>query len=253
MKIIPLGCSGSAINGLDTTSFLLNDNILIDAGTGTRKLSYDSLSKIKNIIITHSHIDHIVQLPFIADTLFGRINRPINILCHPETERCIRKYIFNGEIWPDFLSLKSRNNDTVFRIIKIYPGEEFHLDQTKFTAIKMNHIVPTLGVVAREDNASLAFSSDTKTNDMFWNVVNKNNVDLLIAECAFPSSMKGIAEQAGHYSPYTLSEDLKKLKIDTNIKISHLKAGHEDHIMREIHELTNNYKIERLLCRSFLI
>ncbi len=254
MKIRVLGCSGSAIHGLDTTSFVINDTILIDAGTGVRKLSITELKNIESIFITHSHLDHITYLPFIADALFDESDHSITIYCLKETEQQLRKHVFNGDIWPDFLSIKRADNQPIFTIENIVDGADSKISGLNFESITVNHTVPSLGIRVSEDDHSFAFTGDTTTNDSFWNMINSHQqLDLLIAECAFPNKMQYLSEIAGHYNPQTLHVDLKKSKHRAKTMISHLKAGYEDEIMGEIIELTEDSSIERLTDCEFYI
>ena len=60
MKFRVLGCSGG-IGGRNarTTAFLVDDDILIDGGTGVGELEYEELLRINHIFVTHAHLDHI--------------------------------------------------------------------------------------------------------------------------------------------------------------------------------------------------
>lgn len=247
MKLRPLGYSGSATGGSDTTSLLVNDKILIDAGTGARKLSMAELKNIQDIVITHSHMDHIAYLPLIADTLFNQTDDPINIYCLKETELALRDNIFNNTIWPDFLTILDSNSKPVIKITNITDGVENDISGITIETVKVNHTVPTLGIRVSDDDHAFAFTGDTTANDAFWNMINSHQkLDLLIAECAFPSKMSEISIEAGHYNPTTLASDLTKMQSDAKIMISHLKVGHEDEIMKELHDFTRNLSIEKL-------
>jgi len=254
MKIRILGCSGSATHGLDTTSFLINDKILIDAGTGVRKLSITELKNIESIFITHSHLDHVTYLPFIADALFDESDHSITIYCLKETELQLRKNIFNDHIWPDFLSIRRADKQPIFTIKNIVDGTSNKISGLNFESTTVNHTVPSLGIRVSEDDHSFAFTGDTTTNDNFWDMINSHpQLDLLIAECAFPNKMQHLSEIAGHYNPQTLHIDLKKSKHHTKTMISHLKAGYENEIMDEIIELTEDSSIGRLTDCEFYI
>jgi len=80
MKLRILGCSGG-IGGrhLRTTSMLLDNDILIDAGTGVADLSLTELSLIDHIFLTHSHLDHVASIPFMVDTVGGMRDQPLTL------------------------------------------------------------------------------------------------------------------------------------------------------------------------------
>src|ERR1035437_4004974 len=103
VKLRILGCSGG-IGGrhLRTTSMLVDNDILIDAGTGVADLSLSELSLIDHVFVTHSHLDHIVTIPFIVDTVGGMRAKPLTVYAIPATIEILRNHIFNWIIWPDF-------------------------------------------------------------------------------------------------------------------------------------------------------
>ena len=77
MELKVLGCSGGVGGQLRTTTLLIDDDIIIDAGTGLGDLNLQSMASIRHIFITHSHLDHITSIPFLVDTLFDTIKEPI--------------------------------------------------------------------------------------------------------------------------------------------------------------------------------
>src|SRR4030095_8830464 len=79
MKLKILGCSGGIGGDLRTTSMLLDDDVLIDAGTGVGDLSVPELTRIDHIFVTHSHMDHVTSIPFLADTVGGMRTKPITV------------------------------------------------------------------------------------------------------------------------------------------------------------------------------
>ncbi|HHO60058.1 MAG TPA: 3',5'-cyclic-nucleotide phosphodiesterase, partial [Thiotrichales bacterium] len=62
MKVRVLGCSGGICQSVATTSFLVDDDILIDAGTGVGDLTLAEMAAIRTVFITHSHLDHIAAI-----------------------------------------------------------------------------------------------------------------------------------------------------------------------------------------------
>ena len=108
MKVRVLGCSGAIAAGCKTTSFLLDDDLLVDAGTGVGDLTLDELARINHILVTHSHLDHIVSIPLLVDSVMNRRTRPIVVHALPATIEALRAHILNWVIWPDFTQLPTR-------------------------------------------------------------------------------------------------------------------------------------------------
>jgi ribonuclease BN (tRNA processing enzyme) len=69
MKIRVLGCHGSQLPNYNTTSFLLGQNALLDAGAVTAVLSIREQLKTDYVFITHAHLDHVRDIMFLADNI----------------------------------------------------------------------------------------------------------------------------------------------------------------------------------------
>ncbi|NOZ36910.1 MAG: 3',5'-cyclic-nucleotide phosphodiesterase [Gammaproteobacteria bacterium] len=227
MQLRILGCSGGIAESLRTTSLLLNDEVLIDAGTGVGDLSLASMLLVEHIFLTHSHMDHIASIPLLLDSVFDRIETPVVIHGLPETLQALQAHVFNNVVWPDFSVLPSPRNP-VMRYQVMAPGEIFLYEDYTIEMIPVNHIVPGVGYRVQTLDKAFAFSGDTTTNDHFWAALNqRERLDLLIVEAAFPDQDIDICRRAGHYCPRLLAEDLGKLEHRPEIYISHAKPGAE--------------------------
>lgn len=235
MKVRVLGCSGGVNQNLATTSFLVDDDILIDAGSGVCHLPVEEMRCIRHIFITHSHLDHIASIPLLADTLYDDLKQqPLYIHAHQATLDALKTHIFNWVIWPDFTELPDKANG-VIRLVPMEPGSSLQLGNRRIEMVQVNHTVEGAGYIVHNGKSSFAFSGDTTTNNDFWQAVNGlERLDLLVVETAFANEDAKLAELSRHYCPDTLAQDLKKLKHD-NIKVSitHLKPGFEDKIMAQ--------------------
>lgn len=234
MKLRVLGCSGGIGGNLRTTSFLLDHDVLIDAGTGLGELSLSELALIDHVFITHSHLDHTACLPLMIDSVGFMRDRPLIIYASEETLDILKKHIFNWKIWPDFSEIPN-SQQPYMRYQSITLGETVVLKGRKITAIPANHVVPAIGYQLDSGKASLVFTGDTTTNDAFWKVANKiKNLRYMIIETAFSNSEKNLAILSKHLCPGLLSEELAKFKLDAEIYITHLKPGEMELTMQEI-------------------
>jgi ribonuclease BN (tRNA processing enzyme) len=234
MKIRVLGCSGGIGGDLRTTSLLVDDDILIDAGTGVGDLSLDELVKIDYVLITHSHLDHITSIPFLIDTVCGMRNKPITLCGTHETLQIIKDHIFNWKIWPDFSKIPTP--ETAFMVYReINVGEPIVLQGRKFTAIPAKHVVPAVGYLVDSGEARLIFSGDTTVNDELWEIANATqNLKYVIIETAFPNKERDLAIASKHLCPSMLAEELAKLTRPVEILVTHLKPGEVNLTMSEI-------------------
>lgn len=235
MNLRILGCSGGIGGELRTTSLMVDHDILIDAGTGLGNLTLDEMKGLRHIFLTHSHLDHIAHLPLLVDSIFEHIRQPIVIHAQEVTIKALREHIFNWVIWPDFTRLPDAQNP-VLTYEAMSPGDVVAIDGRSFEMIPVNHAVPAVGYYVRTPGGkSFAFSGDTTTNDTFWAGLNqRDRLDMLIIEVAFPDSELELSRAAYHYCPTLLAQDIVKLRHQPDIYLSHPKPGVERIIEREV-------------------
>jgi len=236
MKLKVLGCSGGIGGNCRTTSFLLDHDVLIDAGTGLGELSLAEMSMIDHVFITHSHLDHIACLPLLVDGVGFMRDRPVVIHATAETLQILQQHIFNWAIWPDFAQIPNLRQP-LMRYEEIRLGESVEVGGRKLTPLPANHVVPAIGFRIDSGASSLVFSGDTTTCDALWEAVNRiDNLRYLIVETAFCDAEKELAILSKHLCPSLLAEELAKLKLQPEIFITHLKPGEAELTMHEISE-----------------
>ena len=247
MKVRILGCSGG-IGGchLRTTSMLVDDDILVDAGTGVADLSRAQLAGIDHVFLTHSHLDHIASLPLLIDSVSDLREKPLRVYATAATLAIIAKHIFNWAIWPDFSVIPSREN-AVMQYQTIDLGRLVRLGERTITALPAEHTVPAVGYQLDSGSGSLVFTGDTTVNDSFWPVVNRiANLRYLLIETAFANREQRLAEISKHLCPNMLADELHKLTIKPEIYISHLKPGQAELTMAEIQACASDFRPTRL-------
>ncbi len=246
MQIKVLGCSGGIGANLRTTCFLIDDDLLIDAGTGLGDLPLNQMTGIRHIFLTHSHMDHVVGLPLLADSMFGVHDEPIVVHALEQTIEALRTHVFNWIIWPDFSELPSKDSPSIqFEIMS--PGDKVNIRSREIEMIPVNHTVPGVGYCVSSRRASVAFSGDTTTNDSLWAVLDTYaNVDLLFVESAFSNNDCEISKISKHYCPRLLGEDIVKMKHRPDVWLTHFKPGEEELIYRECVEAMPDFNVHHL-------
>lgn len=247
MRVRVLGCSGGIGAQLRTTALLVDDDILIDCGTGAGDLTLEEMSKIRHLFITHAHLDHIASLPLMVDSLFRKLQgNPLTVHCQPVTLEVLKKHIFNWQIWPDFFELPT-SEKPVLLSEPLTPGESRTIGNRTLEMIRVNHVMPGVGYRIANETSAFAFSGDTTTNDSLWSALNEHDgLDMLIVECAFVDSARKLSEMAKHYCPSLLAEDLSKLRHRPRICVSHLQPGDEEQIMSEVRSALPDHDIHQL-------
>lgn len=234
MQIKILGCSGGIGGDMRTTSLLVDDDVLIDAGTGVGDLSLEALLKIDHIFITHTHLDHIASVPLLLDTVMGLRSKPVTLHATLEVINILKQHIFNWLIWPNFNMIPdSAHPFLVYHEICI--GKTVQIQQKNITALPANHVIPAVGYQIDSGEHSLVFTGDTAGGAEFWRMVNKiGNLKYLIIETAFSNAEADLALLSKHLCPDTLAAELAQLQVPAETFITHLKPGEDVQIMREI-------------------
>ncbi|WP_434513511.1 3',5'-cyclic-nucleotide phosphodiesterase [Dechloromonas sp. ARDL1] len=247
MKLRVLGCSGG-IGGrhLRTTSFLVDHDILIDAGTGVAELSLAELAAIDHVFLTHAHLDHMLALPLLIDAVAARRERPLLVYALAEVIEVLQQHIFNWAIWPDFTCLPNAEQPFV-RFVPIEVGSTICLGDRKVAALPVNHTVSAVGYHLDSGKGSLVFSGDMGPSEAFWQVVTDiSNLRYLLVECAFSNQECGLAKLSKHMCPRFLAEELRRLDRPCDLFITHLKPGDIERTMLEIKNSLVDFSPEML-------
>lgn len=234
MQIKVLGCSGGIGGDKRTTSLLVDDDVLIDAGTGVGDLSLEALLKIDHIFVTHSHLDHIGFIPLLVDTVMGLRTQPVELHATAEVIHILKTHIFNWLIWPDFNQIPNAENPfLVYQQLSV--GDTVRFADKTITALPANHVVPAVGYQIDSGANSLIFSGDTAGGQDFWQAVNQiSNLKALIIETAFSNAEAELAYLSKHLCPNTLADELVYCASQPEVFITHLKPGEDIKIMQEI-------------------
>jgi cAMP phosphodiesterase len=227
MKLKVLGCYGGNIPGHGMTSLLVNDALAMDAGWVSGALSLKQQVKVKDVLISHSHLDHTCTLPFLIDNNFSAPGFSLRIYAIPEVIASMKNHLFNNLTWPDFTSLPN-DMTPVLKLVEITPEVPFVVNGITIRAIHVSHIVPTTGFILEDKKGAIAFSSDTGPTHRFWEVVNSvKNLKAVITETSFPNELQQLATISGHMTPNTLGAELRKLKQEVPV---HLYGGKPKHL-----------------------
>jgi ribonuclease BN (tRNA processing enzyme) len=236
VEIKVLGCYGSRLPGFNTTSFLLNGNVLVDAGTVASVLTIEEQVRIDHVLITHAHLDHVRDLMLLADNIniAARRNSPVAVASTAGIIRVIKKHLFNGVIWPDFSSIPTRENPVmVFEDLALEAKHDLGgLSVTPFT---VSHTVETVGYLIGFDGGSVLFAGDTGPTERLWEIARREkNLLAIFIETSFHDSMIDMAARSGHLTPACLDTELKKLGDRApDIYLFHMKPLYDLDLIRE--------------------
>jgi len=239
MKINVLGGHGGMAKGYSTTSFLINGNLLVDAGGVVGAIDIADQVAIDHILITHCHLDHIKDLAFISDNCFGLRSTPFEVHTHPTVKSLIKTHLLNDTIWPDFTILPSKEKPTI-TISGVPPEKEFMAGEYKIFPVLVKHPHDAYGYFIEKDGKTILFTGDTGPTERIWEVAkNVKNLVAIFTEVSFPNRFKKVAELSDHHTARTMGEEIKKMPLDIPIILTHLKPNYQTEIMKEIADLGN--------------
>jgi len=235
MKVRVLGCSGAIAKDCRTTSFLIDHDLLIDAGTGVGDLTLAEMCRVEHVLLTHSHLDHVAGLPLMVDAVASRCLKPLQIHALPGTIAALKAHIFNGIIWPDFSQLPTPQKPFIsFHEIQV--GQTLQFGDKAVEVLPAVHTVPAVGYAVTQGRGYWVFTGDTERNPPFWQRINQLKVLLLVIETAFSNREKELALRSLHLSPVVLAQELALIAPTAKypIYITHTKPAETDLIMAEI-------------------
>jgi HD-GYP domain-containing protein (c-di-GMP phosphodiesterase class II)/ribonuclease BN (tRNA processing enzyme) len=234
-----LGVSGDKSGDSSPTSLQVGRHVVIDAGNILQSLGEEA-SNIEHIFLTHSHLDHIVDIPFWIDTYYDTLKKPLKVYALKETIRHLKEHIFNYNIWPDFSEIYLANRDEKsIEFIEIKYGEVYSFDDVTLEPISVNHTVETCGYIIKKETFSTLFATDTYITDTIWDRLNSDlTINSLIIDVSFPSSYDKLAKESKHLTPKLLLGELKKLhRNDLSIYITHIKSSFFNEVKKELEVL----------------
>lgn len=252
MQIRVLGCSGSIAAGNRTTSFLIDDDVLIDAGTGVGDLDLEALARIDHIFVSHSHLDHVLSIGLLADSVtrlrHAAARPPIVVHALPETLAALKAHILNGVIWPDFTRLPSAEQP-MLALAGFAVGEVLDLGARRIEVLPAAHTVPAVGFAVSLNaggNGAWVFSGDTGPNPALWERLSAMPVDTLVIETAFSDDEIDVARVSRHLCPSMLASELAQFGGSADVFVTHIKPGEVDAVMGEIAAQGGRHRIAAL-------
>ena len=249
MQIRVLGCSGSIAAGSRTTSFLLDAHILIDAGTGVGDLTLDEMVAVDHILVTHSHLDHVLAIGLLADSVTRRRTAarrpPVQVHALAATIAALRTHVFNGVIWPDFSRLPDLSHPVLaFNAVEV--GQVLEVGGRRIEVLSARHTVPAVGYAVLGSQGAWAFTGDTGPNPALWERLRTLPTAALVIETAFRDDEHALASISQHLCPSQLQTELAALPAPADVYITHIKPGEVDAVMSEIAAQRSPHRIHAL-------
>jgi len=246
MQISVLGCSGGIGGDSRTTALLLDQDVLIDCGTGVGELALADMLRIDHVFLTHGHLDHVALLPMLADAGVGRRTAPLMAYALPETIATLQDCLFNGRVWPDYTALPTPDHPYL-RLLPLRMGETVLLGARRITPLPVRHAVPAVAYQLDSGDTSLVFSGDTTYSAAFWDALNNiENLRHLIMETTFLNDNAASCQTSGHTNAQLLAQGMARLTRPVRLYITHMEPGREEQTWAEVLAAAGTFHPERL-------
>jgi len=248
-EITILGANGTKGFEGGTSAFLIDAYNVIDAGNLLRPMR-EAAAEIETVWLTHSHLDHIVDIAYILDSYFSQRKKTLTLRGLPATLDAIKKHFLNDLIWPDFSKIKlTGSSEMALEYHPIEMGKVYQLDKnSSIEAYITDHTVESCGYIIHKNSSAVLISADTyDLQSTIASVENDSTITTLVIECSFPSSMRTLAKESKHLTPELLFNALKPIeKRGLRLNINHIKPQHEKIIRDELDLYKNAWRVEIL-------
>ena len=255
LRLQVLGCSGSIASGSRTTAFLLDERVLSDAGTGVGDLALDAMAEIDDILLSHSHLDHVLAIPLLADSVMKQrfedpARGPIRVHGLPETLAALRAHLFNGQLWPDFTRIPSRERP-ILELVPFAVGDTLRVGSgatvRRIEVLPAEHTVPACGFAVETPQGWWVYSGDTGPNTRLWAALKGRRIAHLVIETAFGDEDRWLADISGHLAPSSLADELAQLDGSVPVHITHPKPGEVAAVVAQIRAIDTQHRVEPLV------
>ena len=240
MKVRVLGGHGGRSPEFNTTSYLIDDHLLIDAGSVATGLTIKQQQQVNNILISHAHLDHICEMAYLVDNCYGTRTEPFQVYSDAKVKESILKHFFNDEIWPDFTKIPFQGRPTI-EFNEHVSEKTFQLADYLITPVRVNHPNGACGYIIEQGGQSLVFTVDTGPTDRIWELAAQSkNLVAIFAEASFPNSLQEVAKSSQHNTPHDLQMEIKKMPPIVPVYIAHIKPNYQTQMVKELEDLKND-------------
>ncbi|MDH5563866.1 MAG: 3',5'-cyclic-nucleotide phosphodiesterase [Nitrospirota bacterium] len=246
MRIKILGSHGSDLfysqNGkshrCQCVGFLVNEHLLVDAGTVASALDFEAQTRIDHVILSHLHLDHIKGVPPLVDNRVGTNGTSICISSVAQVLDGLKTHIFNDIVFPNFFSLQNGHHPYL-QESTLKEGTETLLGDIRVTPIHVNHTVTTVGFLIQDDQSAWIYSGDTYQTEELWALAARTpNLKGALIETSFPNEFEALAKESKHLTPTLLAKEYQKIgKPELPLYVFHLKPQFREQIASQLHDL----------------
>ncbi len=216
-------------------TMIVDDRVAVDAGCLALSCTAVQRQNVRDILLTHTHLDHIAGLPLYIDDLFASLDGPIRVHLTKEMKDILERDIFNWAVYPRFSEL-SNERGPVIEYHEFESNVDFEVAHLSARAVHVNHKVGAVGYFLSDRKITVAITGDTAETDDFWRICNETrSLCAVLVECAFPDEMEELSINSNHLTPRRLASELEKLENqEVPVYIINIKPMYREKIIQQI-------------------
>ena len=237
-----LGTHNAESRNTRLVSFLVDDVLAVDAGSLASELTFPEQKKIKAILLSHGHYDHIRAVPAFA---FNNSDHTTQVIATQKTLEILSSHLIDGVVYPEFTSEASFLRKATLKMVQLEPFKPRNIEGYKVRAVPVQHNLDGVGFEVTSGNRTLFYTGDTGPGlSSVWDSISPH---LLITDLTWPNSLSKAAQDAGHLCPEMLKEELIEFRrlngYLPRVAVIHMSPQHESQIVKEVREVARSLGI----------
>ena len=251
MKVKFLGTYNAESKYTRLVSILIDGIIAVDAGSLTSELSFPEQEKIKAILLSHGHYDHIKCVPAFA---FNNACQTTQVYALQDTLEILASHLVDGLIYPKFTKITPVCEEQSLEFVALEPFIPFNIQGYTVLPLPVNHNnISAVGFeITSKDGKRLFYTGDTGAGlSNIWEHVSSK---FIIIDLTFPNRLEKTAENSAHLCPKMLKKELiafNRIKgFYPKLYLIHLTPKFKDEIKKEINEIAKELDISIDIARE---